>query len=244
MRSCVMMQAPPSDNWLHWIYTNAPAAWISALIATISLLVVLRSRKKPRRIVVKELRNSSVVTIDESIRTRVAVKFDDKPVNSLAQVEIEMFNEGSEAIKEAPVKLTFPNGCRLLNASLSPAQANHRIKFADPHTIEMYLSHLNSFAQHKEVISVSVLADGKTTPIIAEGSGVDWSVRRTTLPAGKLSPNYINTLVPTMGLVLAVIGCVLIAVKAGAPSWLLWGGIAAVGAAMLRLGYIHNKLLR
>jgi hypothetical protein len=76
-----MIDQASQDTWLHWLYTDAPAAWLSALAAFIAFVLALRSRKKPKRLVVREIRNSSLIRIWPSIRPKIKMTFDDQPIN-------------------------------------------------------------------------------------------------------------------------------------------------------------------
>ncbi len=168
-------QASP-DTLLHWLYTNAPAAWLSALAAAVAFLLALRSRKKPRRLVVREVRNSSVVRIWPSVRHKIKMEFEDRTIKSLAQVEAEVFNEGSETIEGPNFTLTLPDGCVVLDIAVSPEEFQAGTVI-DGHSVSISLPYLNAVREHKQVVKLSVLADGDTEPIKVSGSGAGWSVR-------------------------------------------------------------------
>jgi len=223
-----MILQSSSDTFSRWLYTNAPAAWISALIAVASLLFVLRSRKKPGRIVVKEVRNTSVVIIHESIRHRVAVKFDDREVQALAQVELEVFNEGSETIQNAKFLLQFPKQCKVLYATMSPPQPNPALKITNQ-TVEVSLSYLNAFNPHKQLVKLSVLADGETTPMTISGSGAGWSVRHAIRAARK---NFLWEILVSVELMLLLLFGIEMVKNVGGnfrPDWFsLFAGVFAL----------------
>jgi hypothetical protein len=164
------------DTWLHWLYTNAPAAWLSALAASIAFILALRSRKKPKRLVVREVRNSSVVRIWPTIRHKISMTFEDRPIKSLAQIEAEIFNEGSETIEHPEFTLDLPDGCTVLGVSITPGDPQAETVI-DAHSIAVALRYVNALSEHGHVLRLSVLADGDTDPVKISGSGPGWSIR-------------------------------------------------------------------
>ena len=54
-----MIDQPAQDSLRHWLYTNAPAAWTSAVIAFSLFIWNLALRKRPKRLVIRENENIS-----------------------------------------------------------------------------------------------------------------------------------------------------------------------------------------
>jgi|ERR1019366_4137647 hypothetical protein len=106
------------DSILHWLYTNAPAAWIAALAATTGLLLQLR--KRPKRLVIRETRNSSLIHVWPTVRSKVKITFNDQPIETLGQIGGEIFNEGSDTIQRPTFTLTLPSTAAILDAQVSP----------------------------------------------------------------------------------------------------------------------------
>jgi hypothetical protein len=174
----MIVQAQP-ESLLHWLYTNAPAAWISALIAVSVLGIQLR--KKPKRLVIRELRNTSLINIQRPLREKIKMTFADRPIQGLAQVEGEIFNEGSDTIQRARITLTFPLATALLDARVTPDDAGAQCDISDK-TATITLPYLNSVRDHKQLLKISILADGDTGAIKASGGGEGWSTRYLALP--------------------------------------------------------------
>ena len=172
------------ETVLHWMQTNAPAAWISSLIAIITCIFLLRSRKKPKRIVLREVRNTSVVSIWPTVRNKIKMTFEDKPIQSLGQIEADIFNSGSEAIQQPTFTLTLPEESVVLGILLTPDNSETQCKF-DRNKIIIALPYLNPVREHKQIVKLSLLTDGRTKIIEVTGGGEGWSVQHLPLPSPK-----------------------------------------------------------
>jgi hypothetical protein len=169
-----------SDNWLHWLYTNAPAAWLSALVASVAFVFALRSRKKPNRVVLREVRNSSLVRVWPSIRHKIKMTFEDRPIETIAQFEAEVFNEGSETIESPAFTLTLPKKCVILDISITPQDPDPKTVI-DAHSVTVTLPYLNNAREHGQILKLSLLADGIIDSVVITGTGAGWSIRHVPL---------------------------------------------------------------
>jgi hypothetical protein len=185
MNTLLAFGSDPDVTFGRWFYTNAPAAWISAVIATVGFLLVLRSRKKPKRIIVRETKNTTLVTIWPSVRSNIELFYAGRKINNLAQVNVDIFNEGSEVIQRPSLAVVLPVGCNVLAAVLEPEEEgiSHEI---NKNKVTVLLPYLNPVGDHNHVWKLSILADGDTTKLTVSGGGEGWSVQHTTLPSGEL----------------------------------------------------------
>jgi len=60
-----------SESLFHWLYTNPPAAWITAVAAVVTLVVLLVRRQRPRRLVMRELPSVSFLSVDPAMHHRI-----------------------------------------------------------------------------------------------------------------------------------------------------------------------------
>jgi hypothetical protein len=169
------------NGWSQWFYTNAPAAWFSAVAAVTTLAFVLRSRKKPNRIVVREISNGSLVSIWPSVRDKITVAFQGRPIQKLGQVDVEIFNEGSEVIKKPAVEIALQRGSTILDLLLFPPDPENQIQ-VNANKVVLLLPHLNPFREHKQIVKVSILLDGDADQVEINGDGEGWSTRHLPLP--------------------------------------------------------------
>lgn len=165
-----------------WLYTNAPAAWISAVVAFVSFVVLLISRKKPKRLVVKDMSSLSMVRIRPKIKKRISLSFDGTVVKSLGQVELQIFNEGSEEIKQPSLTVELPKESKIINVEITPQESRREIIGCK--TIISF-DYINPFRDHKQIYNVSILADGEIDPVKISGSGEGWSTRHISFPTNK-----------------------------------------------------------
>jgi hypothetical protein len=166
-------QSPPTF-WT-WFYTNAPAGWISAVVALGMLVFVLRSRKRPSVIVVRESFNESLIRIRDFARRGITIKYLDKPIDALGWVSLSVVNEGSDAIREPNFRIVLTERTKVLHFKIKPDRFSDMVSVAE-NVVTVSLPHLNSFRAHKHRISLLLVVDGDTT-ITVEGSGEGWSVR-------------------------------------------------------------------
>jgi len=179
-----MLQQNQSQTWWHWLYTNAPAAWTSAIVAVVTLLLVLRTRRRPRRIVIREVSRSSLIGIWPNVRKSIRITFGGEPINTLGQIDVEIFNEGSDFIDQLTLNLILPTETRILGTHTDPEEANAQCQ-VDKNRLSVRLPHLNPYHEHRQILSLSVLIDGPTNPLKIRGGGQGWSLRYQPLPTQK-----------------------------------------------------------
>jgi len=183
----------PNATWGRWFYTNAPAAWISAFIATTTLVLVLRSRKNPKRVIVREVRNSSLIEVWPRIRDRITVAFEGRPISGLGQVELELFNSGSEVIENAEVVLTLSEDAKILGYVFEPSDLNVSATVQD-NKVNLVLPFLNPVKEHGHLITGSFLLEEYAELVAVSGMGQGWSVKHSPLPTDKRIRIYAITL--------------------------------------------------
>jgi hypothetical protein len=179
-----MLQQNQAESWWHWLYTNAPAAWISAIIAIMSLLLVLRTKRRPRKIVIRELSRSSLMRIWPSVRQKIKVTFGGDPIKTLGQIDVEIFNDGSEFIEQPELNFVLPEQTKILDYHTDPEEANAQCQVTT-NRLSVRLPHLNPVREHSQIVSLSVLVDGPTAPLKITGGSAGWSIRHRSLPTAK-----------------------------------------------------------
>lgn len=167
-----------------WLYTNAPAAWISAFVAAITCVVLLWTRKKPNRIVIREKINTSLISIRKAFIEKIKVTYEDRNIRSLGQVALSVYNEGSDVIRCPTFTLNFPEGSTVLEIWIDPEEVNDVFAIQDNKAI-IKLRYLNPIRDHKQNVILLFAIDGKTNPVTANGSGEGWSVKYIPLPTAK-----------------------------------------------------------
>lgn len=169
----IIQSAPETIQY--WLQTNAPAAWISALVAILTCGFLLHSRKKPKRIILCEVRNTSVVNIWPSVRHKIKMTFDDKPIDTLGQIDADIFNTGSEPVQQPTFVVTLPTKSVVLDVQLGPESSQGQTTI-DGNKVAITFPYLNPIREHKQVVTLSLLIDGGTKIIDVAGGGEGWSV--------------------------------------------------------------------
>lgn len=193
----IIQNAP--NNWTQWFYTNAPAAWFSAVTAITTLVFVLRSRKKPNKIVVREISNGSLVHIWPSVRDKITVAFLGRLIQNLGQLDLEIFNEGSDVIKHPGIEISLQGGSTILDLLLTPPDPQAQTQ-VNANKVILRFPYLNPHREHKQVVKVSVLLEGNPEQVVVSGDGEGWSCRHVPMPR---PTQLLNSLTWSMILVLA-----------------------------------------
>jgi hypothetical protein len=103
-----------------WLSTNAPAAWITAIVALGGLIYSLWKRDSPKKAVIKQMYASNSVTVWDEIRDKVSVYYDENKVHNIYRIDFELFNNGSQQIMDLDIQLIFPQGDKILAYRMNP----------------------------------------------------------------------------------------------------------------------------
>lgn len=174
------------DLLIQWLYTNAPAAWISTLVATVTCVYVLWSRKRPNIIIVQDITHSSLIRVWPSIREKIKLTFNDQPITTLGQIDLKVFNNGSDVIKDSSFEIMLPKDSKILGAEIEPQDAIPKTAIKD-NCVVVAIQHLNPAREHDQFVYVSILVDGETSPLKVTGSGMGWSSCHLPIPTERQS---------------------------------------------------------
>jgi len=181
-----MFIQPQSESLWHWLYTNAPAAWISAVVATTALVASLKLGKRPKRLVVRELRTVTFLAVGPVLRRRIAMTIDGKSITDPRLIGYEIYNEGSDPIQNAALTITLPASTVVLSANARPSECPAKCESGEPENlVEVSIPYLNPYREHKQLVHLLIFVDGDTRPAKASGGGEGWSVRYSPLPGRK-----------------------------------------------------------
>lgn len=176
-----MTDQAAQDSFLHWLYTNAPAAWLSALVAFGLLILNLKLRKRPKILVVQENQAVSYTRFQDRMHTRLKMEWDGQPVKDPRMVRYWVANAGSETISKPEFTLALPSGTRILLATIGSSSQSLRREFESTgNKVKVCLDYANP-KEHREFYWLQVITDGETSPAEVTGSGDGWSVRFTAL---------------------------------------------------------------
>ena len=103
------------QSFLSWLFSEAGAGWVFGIVS--ALLALLWRRRKTQRVVCKEVLRISLVRVRKRIRDRIAIFLDDEPIDNLAMLEMDIFNQGSEVIKDALLIFKLGEDTRILDIS-------------------------------------------------------------------------------------------------------------------------------
>lgn len=178
-----------SKSFLGWLFSEAGAGWIFGTVASIGLLLSLLLRKRPNRLVCKEVSRTSLVKIRKEVRDKIDVSFNNNPVKNLAQVEMDIFNKGSEVIRDILLTVKFSKNTRVLAKSFEVVPENLAVTTdsIESNQIRIKIPFLNPIHPHKYRIKLNIVCDGDIEKYKVIGSGEGWSVQSLRFPSKKES---------------------------------------------------------
>lgn len=176
-----------SKGFLDWLFSEAGAGWIFGIVSLIGLLLSLLLRKRPNRLVCKEVGRTSLVKIRKEVRDNIDVSFNNEPVKNLALVEMDIFNKGSEVIRDILLTVKFSKNTRILATSFKVVPENLTVTTdsIESNQAKIKIPFLNPIRPHKHRIKANIVCDGDIEKYKVIGSGEGWSVQSLRFPSKK-----------------------------------------------------------
>ena len=184
-------------SFLDWLFSAAGAGWTVGIASLIGLLYTYLVRKRPNKLVCKEVSRTSLVKIREEVRDKIDVSFNNNPVKNLAQVEMDIFNKGSEVIKNILLTVKFSKNTRVLATSFEVVPENLAVTMDSikSNQVKIKITFLNPIRPHKHRIKVNIVCDGDIEKYKVIGSGEGWSVQSLRFPSKKeLKKRHLKTM--------------------------------------------------
>lgn len=174
-------------SFLDWLFSVAGAGWTVGIVSLISLLYTYLVRKRPNRLICKEVSRTSLVKIRKEVRDKIDVSFNKNPVKNLAQVEMDIFNKGSEVIRDILLTVKFSKNTRVLAKSSEVFPENLAITMdsIESNQVKIKIPFLNPIRPHKHRIKANIVCDGDIEKYKVIGSGEGWSVQSLRFPSKK-----------------------------------------------------------
>jgi hypothetical protein len=148
-------------------------------------LLGLKFRKRPKRLVIREMPSITFMHALPIVRDRIKTTFEGHEIDALSMVTYELHNEGSETIRDATFVVTLPTGSKVLDAALKPPDPQRKCVGNQDNIVRVSFPYLNPLQEHKQILQLMILADGETEHAKITGEGDGWSVRYVPLPGPK-----------------------------------------------------------
>jgi hypothetical protein len=166
-----------------WLFSEAGAGWVFGVVSLIGLVLTLLSRKRPQRIICRELHKTSLVHVSDSAKAKIAVSFDDRPVEKLSQLELVIFNDGSEVVEDILLTFQFQESTKVLavDYEVTPRNVDMTItpRYAESggNQCNVEINFLNPQRPHKQQVKAYIVCDGTVDHARVAGGGKGWSLR-------------------------------------------------------------------
>jgi len=177
----------PGD-WIRWLTNEAVSNYIvfisGIIVGIIGWLVARRlTRKRPSLIRVEKKFQGQLVSIDDQVKDKLQVTYDEQPINKLYQAIFTINNTGDEPIRD--IEITFHlEGLEehdFLEAVLTNPEEIQEIKVSplgpefDSFTIG--LPFLNPRRKYEDYLGVTLYAPKPLTVKAVTGKGFGWGTK-------------------------------------------------------------------
>ena len=186
-----------NNQLLEWLLSDAGAGWVFGIISVIALIAsYIHNRKKSSIIIIKELSKTSFINLSSKIKDRVSITYDNKLVDSIGYVKVEIYNDGFEVIKQPILTFSVPEEATILQIEVDTPVDNFEISSEIAgNKAKVILPYLNPAKDHDHILRMSILMDGPVESLHTMGSGEGWSTRHyKTLEARRLLRRQLNGL--------------------------------------------------
>lgn len=176
---------------IHWLFTDAGAGWLAALVALAALVWQFLSRKVAEKLVFKETINQSLLIISREVEEKISITFNTTPVKQLSQLQAEITNSGSEVIRDATITVRIPHLIQLLDILVTDASGYQDFKTTPNNKeIKITIPFLNPMKPHHHIIRALFVIDGDLEGLKILGTGAGWSLRHETIEAQERKPLF------------------------------------------------------
>jgi hypothetical protein len=161
---------------------SATPAWIVAFAEVGLLYFTHRNRKKPSRIVVREVERSSLVRVRPQIRHSIKAEFNGKPALDLGQITLDFKNWGSEVIRDAKIGIDCPEGTTILRVLATNPDIVDPALVIDvrqsANLVNVHIPFLNPAELDPPPFRLTIIMDGENQQVTVVGQGPGWTVKQ------------------------------------------------------------------
>lgn len=166
-------------DWLNEAVSNYVVFLFSIVFGAIGFFITRwLTRKRPKRVKLEKVAESSLIEIDPEVRDEIVVTYKGERANSLYLTVFTMWNTSADVIDGVKVTVEFRD-TRVIEVVLDdpfPERASSVVR-DDPHNrLELVLPYLNPRKSYRDRVKVKVFA---LTPIEVKdisGGGRGWAV--------------------------------------------------------------------
>ena len=158
------------------------------ILSIVQILLRYKADNKPaQKITCREVSHTSLVRIQKDVLERIEVSFDERPVQRLGQIDLELFNSGTSIISSPVIRFEFPRQTVILSnvPKVKPIQPPEfemvcEVSKTENNIADLKLPYLNPRKDLKTHITLSFVCDGNVQDLKIIGGGEGWSVNYVT----------------------------------------------------------------
>jgi hypothetical protein len=171
-----------SQKVLGWLFSEAGAGWIAAFLLATRQIYTWWLRKKPQRVVCKEI-NTKSLTFFKGVGKKIEVYCDKKQIDKPFNLQLELYNKGTEVIKDIKLTLQFAPKTKVIDVFFEDIESEEKLNNKIiGNQVVLNIPFLNPIRPHKHKILADILCDGDTEGFKVSGSGEGWSVETIRMP--------------------------------------------------------------
>jgi hypothetical protein len=158
-----------------WLASGDASGWAAFVLLLGTNAFTWLRRTRPSRLVFRETLNVRPVFVAAAVRQKISIRFNGEPVESLAQLDAELYNAGTATIKKPAITVHFPENTRVLDVSITEGTEGMNVIPGNGWAV-IELPFLNSYRHHTHVVRITFLLTGQAEPISVAGAGEGWSI--------------------------------------------------------------------
>lgn len=129
------------EEFYNWLKSDSAPGWLFGIISTtISVAVFLYqyiNRKKPSIVICKEIDKVSLVRVSKKIIEKTKVSYNNYHVKNLSLVSLDLFNKGTETIKNLKIVIEFDKNTKILDIDTTKTSDLDYKKLANNNTTQL-----------------------------------------------------------------------------------------------------------
>lgn len=170
-----------TENWI------AIAGIIVAAVGVVITIVLVIIKNRPQKIIFEEIKTTSLMRVDDQVKDRLLIWFDETEVIDLSLVEVAIRNAGPKDLEDVKLYLSFSENTAVLNITILDRLIKFRkIKcekventWAD-YELDIEFLNRSRRTKHKQDIGLVFTLDGDTA-FKVKGGGKGWMLERRSV---------------------------------------------------------------
>ncbi len=152
--------------------------WLLAIISLILNFAQLIKRQRPAVLECEITDITNLTKINNNIRNKIQIIYNDKKVTNLTLINIIFLNSGTTAIVKPTITISFPNKVNIFGITGNIKKGSFDKFKISGNVLSVTFPYINSYKDHKIKTSIDILCDKTINEqeLSISGGGENWSL--------------------------------------------------------------------